>query len=356
MDLLKKLIPSGTTCWGLDLGTHSLKVIKISRSRNTLKIHDFEQIPLSVGTFLEGEINNFEQLAQDISSLKNLLPQKGGKICLGLFGNGTCVKKMQVAGKNEQEREDQVYWEIEQYLSFPIEEGEMSLFPYGKNSGGTHDILAAVCTQSLLEVAKELLDRCGHKLSIVDLVPVALGNFFEFFLDKQQLYSPDKTFLLLDMGGQVSTLIALKNRQLVFSKEIFIGANLVTEEIQRKLGVSFKEAEDLKNQALLENPPEEIAEILEESSVLLAKDYKKLFEIYQSQASESLPEMVYVTGGGVLNHYFLSHFQTETGIACEVLSVSSCVEVNSSIEETYGNFFDIFSPVAIGLALRASHD
>ena len=70
--------------------------------------------------------------------------------------------------------------------------------------------------------------------------------------------------IILDFGAQYTSVIVYRNSGPILTKEINVGGVLVTEEIQRSMGVSYAEAEDLKiNGDENGNLPEEIIEIID---------------------------------------------------------------------------------------------
>ena len=53
--------------------------------------------------------------------------------------------------------------------------------------------------------------------------------------------------LFLILGAQKTEFIIYKNQTIVFTKEISVGGVMITEEIQRQMGVNYEEAEDFKD-------------------------------------------------------------------------------------------------------------
>ena len=87
--------------------------------------------------------------------------------------------------------------------------------------------------------------------------------------------------IILDFGAQSTKVIIYKRGGPIFTKEIQVGGGLVTEEIQRQMGVSYEEAEDLKtNGDEKGNLPEEILSIISTQIDQQVAEVKKSINFY----------------------------------------------------------------------------
>ena len=140
----------------------------------------------------------------------------------------------------------------------------------------------------------------------------------------------------------------------VFAKEINMGGVNITEEIQRRMGINYYEAEDLKITGDENgNLPEEILEIIDEVVVLFFSEVKKTLDFYISSTSDESLGGCCVTGGGGLMPGILEGLEALVGVDVSILNPFDRVEYNKK------NFSEkeiseiVYKGVgAIGLAMR----
>ncbi len=281
---------------GIDIGTSAIKLTEVLKTSDGFKLNRFVSIDLPEGTIIEDEIHKEEELLKCLQDGVTQLGSSFKWVCLGLSGANTILKRLQLPSGTKEEVEDNVFWEIEQYLPFPTDEANISFSIVGENQGGGLDIMVGAAKKSLVLIYKSLVERVGLKVKIVDLTIVGLLNVFEAV--ESEAIKSGATYLLLDIGAQKTEFIIYKNGVMAFTKEISIGGLTITEEIQRQMGVNFLEAESLKIQGDGNgNIPEEIVEIINQVFDIFFADIRKTIDFWESSSSEEVFEQCYLTGG-----------------------------------------------------------
>ena len=318
---------------GLDIGLSAVKVAEVTISDDSVKLEKYGSSPLPEAALIEDEIQKADEI---ISSIQNALDDAGiseKNICLGLFGPNTIVRKLSLAGGDDEDIEDQVLWEAEQYLPFPVEDSRLDHFIVRENEGGGIDtVVAAVRTDVVLNF-QELLANAGLKLKVADISTLALSNIFEITMGDEIDGNENASYSILDFGAQTTKCIIYKNRMPIFTKEIPIGGSAVTEEIQRQLGVNYHEAEDLKTGHSESNPlPEEVATIAKEVSQSIVAEVKKTIDFYINSTSDDSLTVCYVTGGAIRLPMFLEDLADSLGF-----NVSVGYTDEEGVVEAYAN-------------------
>ncbi len=139
----------------------------------------------------------------------------------------------------------------------------------------------------------------------------------------------------------------------IFTKEIPVGGSLVTEEIQRQMGVSYEEAEDLKTSADERgNLPQEILNIVNSQIEAQIAEVKKNINFYITQGSAEKVEHCFVTGGSSLLPGLVEKLSIVTGLEVQRLDVLSVFKLNNRKLDENANQLAAIAPVVIGLAMR----
>ncbi len=349
-DLLGKLNPGGVV--GLDIGAHSIKVCEVSGSPGKVKVDKFGVFQLSEAALIEDEVQKPSEIVDGILEAFKQAGIKSKVVCLGLYGPNTMTKRLNTPEGTKEEIEDHVLWEAEQYITFGADESMIDFHILGENEGGGKDAIVAAAKNDIVDSFTDILKSAKMSVKVVDLNVIALSNIFEEVAgDNLDEYSQGT--LLMDFGAQSTKIVIYKRGGPIFTKEIPIGGGLITEEIQRQMGVSYEEAEDLKTtQDENGNLPEEILNIINAQVDQQVAEVRKNINFYVTQGSAEKVSYCFVTGGSSLLPGLIDKLSVVAGVPVERLDIFSVVKID---EKKIGQNLDqlaAISPIVIGLAMR----
>lgn len=339
---------------GIDFGQSAVKMAEIKKSSDkNYKLINYVSIPLPEACIIEDEIQKEDEIVKAIEEGLKILKTERVMANIGLYGPNTVARKLQLAGGSRDEIEDQVSWEAEQYLPFPIEDSTLSFHVFGENEGGGVDVLVAAAKNDVIVKFKQLAEKAKLRVKAVDLNIVAATNVFEHVL-KEKIEGETGTWILLDMGAQKTQLILYRKNTISFTKEINVGGSVITEEIQRQMGVNYQEAEDLKIQGDSKgNLPEEIMSIINEAKENFFQELKKTIDFYITSTSDDNFKECIVTGGNSLVPGILEGLESILGIPVSVLNPFEKIDYDKKrFSEEEINKIAFTGIVAIGLAMR----
>jgi type IV pilus assembly protein PilM len=273
---------------GIDIGLSSVKVALLSKTKkNVFRLEKFKSIPLSEAAIIEDEVQKPDEI---IEAIGKALEESGidTRICnLGMDGPNTMTKRFQVPDGTKDDVEDNILWESEQYIPFGADESEVDYYVIGDiPEDEVKDVLVAAIRVDIAEAYMEYVKTLGLLPKVIDLNVLAMNNVFELVYEKNlDRYSEDGV-IILDFGAQTTSVIVYKNSGPVLTKEVNVGGVLITEEIQRIMGVSYDEAEDLKKHGDDNgNLPEEIISIIESQISTQIAELKKVLNFYIAAGS-----------------------------------------------------------------------
>lgn len=340
---------------GIDIGLSAIKLAEVVQvSEGNYKINRYVSVDLPEGTIIEDEIQKEDEILQALQLGIKKLNSNNKFVCLGLSGPNTLIKRLQLAGGSSEEIEDQVTWETEQYLPFPVDEGNISFSVVGENQGGGVDVIIGAAKKSVISSFKEVVERSNLKVKIIDLNAAATINVFESVMGLEAK-SRGKTWLLMDLGAQKTHFMIYKNGVLVFFKEINIGGLTITEEIQRQMGVNYKEAESLKIYGDGNgNIPEEIVDLINQVLDTFFTELKKTIDFWVNSTSEENFDGCVITGGSALIPGLPEALQELFETEVQILNPFSTMSYNqNTISEDMINDIAFKGVCAIGLAMRS---
>lgn len=339
---------------GIDVGLHSVKVAEVLKlSEKSYKLVKYAAVQLPEASLIEDEIQKEEDIVECLKQALKLAKITHKAACLGLSGPNTIAKRLQLVGGTIDEVEDQVMWEAEQYLPFGVFESAISFDIVGENEGGGVDVIVAASRIDTMETFKEVLVKAGLKVKIIDLSVLAMVNVFQHVISDVEPENEFASNILIDIGAQTMNFVIYKNDTITFTKEISAGCVMITEEIQRQLGVNYQEAEDLKITGDQNgNLPEEILEIIDDVVETFFSEIKKTLDFYVTSTSDDAFEACYVTGGGALIPGLVEGLEALMGIKVKMLNPFEKIAYDKKISDQQVNDIAYKGVVAIGLAMR----
>lgn len=349
-ELLSKLNPGAII--GVDIGAHSIKVCEVSGSPGKIRVDKFGVFTLSEAAIIEDEIQKPAEITEGILEALKQAGIKSKVLCIGLYGPNTMTKRLNAPEGTKEEVEDHVMWEAEQYITFGADESQIDFHILGDNEGGGKDAFVAAAKNDIIDNFTSLLTPHKYQVKVVDLNVVALSNAFEEFAgDRLEEFSAGT--LLLDFGAQSTKVVVYKRGGPIFTKEIPVGGNLITEEIQRQMGVSYEEAENLKTSTDNNgNLPQEILNIINAQVDEQIAEIKKNIAFYVSHGSAEKVNQCFITGGSSLLPGLLDKLAIVAGVPVERLEIFNSIKIDDKKLRSNQELITAISPVVIGLAMR----
>jgi type IV pilus assembly protein PilM len=324
------------------------------QGKNKYFLKHFGSSALPEASIIDDDVQRPEEVIHGIVQAIEKSGTKSKLVCFGMFGPNTVVKKITVPDGSENEVEDQILWEAEQYIPFGADDAEITFQLTGVNDAGGKEAIVVASKVDVTNNFIKLIKETGYIVKVVDLNVLALTNIFEVIMgdEAQERYS-DGT-IIIDFGAASTKVIVYRKESPIMTKEINIGGVAVTEEIQRQLGVSFQEAEDLKcNGDQAGNIPEDLLAILDIHFENLMGEIKKVLNFYILAGSAEKANYCFITGGSAQLPGLKDILKD--AIEMEILVLNPFESITYDTKKLRPEIIDSLSftlPVAMGLALR----
>src|SRR5207237_10852962 len=140
--------------------------------------------------------------------------------------------------------------------------------------------------------------EAGLVLVRVDVHAFAVQNAFVVNYDVPR----SETVVLVNAGASVVNINVLANGLTTFTRDVTMGGNQFTEEIQKQLNVSYDEAEKLKvggDQAQDSDSvvPQEVERVIQGVADQMAGEIQRSLDFYTATAADSHISRLYLSGG-----------------------------------------------------------
>ena len=195
------------------------------------------------------------------------------------------------------ELEEQIQWEAEQHIPFDISEVELDYNILNENpDAGQMDVLLVAAKKDEIQDLVEVVREARLKPLVVDIDAFAIQNVYELNYG----YTAGETLALLNVGAEVTTINIVADGISQFTRDISNGGNMITEEIQKQLQVSYEEAEAYKAGGTVggaEVVPREVDEIVGNVVDSLAGEIQRSLDFFMATSSLEEVQKIFITGG-----------------------------------------------------------
>ena len=205
---------------GLDIGTHSVKLIQLDAKNNGLKLVNFGLIPLPPEAFVEGRVNRSDLIAESVKRLASHLKIKAKSAAVSISGYEVMIKKIEMPVMTELELENRMHAELGQYIPYNIDEVDVDyqVMESSKERPNQMEILLVAAKKESVSDFVGLVKFSGLDPVVVDVDFYALSNAFEATYGLSE-----GNIALLDIGSNKAIMSIVAGKVPVFTRGISIG-------------------------------------------------------------------------------------------------------------------------------------
>jgi len=354
----------GKLAVGLDIGSTSVKMTLLKEVRRRTSygyaLQNFGMKPLPPEAIVDGALMNSTAIVQAIQELLAELKVKQKEVAIGVSGHSVIIKKISMPKMTQEELEESIQWEAEQYIPFDVKDVNIDtqiLNQDANDATGQMDVLLVAAKKDMINDYTTVVSEAGLIPVVVDVDAFAVQNMFSANYDV-----PSKdVVVLINAGASVVNINILANGNTVFTRDVTIGGNQFTEEIQKQLNVSYEEAEALKigggrgdADAVV---PQEVERVMGTVAEQVAGEIQRSLDFYAGTAADSNFSKVYLSGGTAKIPALFKTIESRVGVAVEIMNPFKNIEIdNRKFDPAFIMDIAPVAAVAVGLALRKPGD
>ena len=342
---------------GLDIGSSRIKAVEVkSKGQGRYELVNIGQVGLLADTIVDGQIIDGNHVSDCINRIFEEQAFKASQIATSISGHAVIVKKINVPAMSNEELREQINWEAEQHIPFDINDVNLDYHIVDGQIGGNVDVLLVASKKDMVSQLTQVISQAGKTPSVVDVDAFALQNAYEVNYRPQ----PGQTVMLLNIGASVMNINLVRGVNSVFTRDISMGGNQYTDILQKRLNLTFEQAEMLKRGVVPEDCAAGVAEaepLLQSVTEMLATEVQRTLDFFHNQTlseGEHL-ERVLVAGGSSKVTGLLAYLSERFHLPVEPFEPFRNITINpKKFDESYIQEFGPDMAVAVGLALRGA--
>lgn len=273
------------TVVGLDVGSHSIKAVALTPNRDRVTLSGYAQA--RIGS---------QDPAMVVRQVLDQLGVKPKHLVSAVSGRSVIVRQVETPKLSGDELKAHINYEADKYIPFGTDEVIIDCQPLPSTtasaSDNTQQVLLVAVRKGFVEEHINMLRSAGLQPEIVDVDVFALTNAYELFGPGTPTEG-DAT-ALIDIGASKSNIAIVQGSRLLFSREVYLAGNEVTDAIVRTFNEPLEEVERIKSQ-----PGEAIDALLDAAMPAfedLANEIRLSFDYVEGQFEKQVGAIV-LTGG-----------------------------------------------------------
>ncbi|MBF0470963.1 MAG: pilus assembly protein PilM [Gammaproteobacteria bacterium] len=352
---IPSLFGSGkTNIIGLDISTTAVKLLELGRDGSRYRVESYSVEPLPPNSIIDKQIADTELVGEAIRKAVKRSGTKATLAAAALAGSDVITKVIPMPDDlSDEEMQGQIEVEADQYIPYPIEEVSLDFEVIGETEGapGKVDVLLVASRREHVDNRSEAIEMGGLTPRVIDVETYAMENAFTLIREQLPDHGLDKTIAIIDVGATMTTLSVIHDLKTVYTREQVFGGKQLTEEIQRRYGLSYEEAGMAKRQGGL--PDDYLSEVLEPFKQAMVQQVGRSLQYFFAASNFNEVDHIVLAGGSSSIAGMEEYIQKREGIPALVANPFSKMVISPKIKaQILGNDAPALM-TACGLALRS---
>ncbi|EIK43496.1 type IV pilus assembly protein PilM [Cellvibrio sp. BR] len=297
MGILSFLEKKAKPVIGLDISSTSVKLLELNRIGDRYRVESYTVKALPPNAVVEKNIADPAAVAEVIRSMVKQSKTKLKHAAVAVAGSAVITKMIDMPmDLSDDAMESQIAAEADQYIPFPLEEVMLDFEVQGISPRNPDqvEVLLAACRRENVDVRQQVLNDADLVAEKIDIEAYCMERAFE--LIAEQLEDQEgQVVAIIDIGATMTTLSVLVDGKTVYTREQLFGGRQLTEEIQRRYGLSREEAGLAKKQGGL--PDDYEMEVLAPFKDAVVQQVTRSLQFFFSASQYNDVDYIILAGG-----------------------------------------------------------
>lgn len=339
---------------GIDISTAAVKLLELSKIGSSYRVESYAVAPLPPDAMVDKSITKIEAIGNAVKAVVKQSNTRLKHAAVAVPVSAVIAKVISMpATLSDDEIEAQIELEADQYIPYALDEVRLDFMVQGPTEKNPEmvDVLLVASRKENVDDRVAVLEVAGLKVEVVDVESYTLENVCALILNQTPQWNSSQAVAVADVGAAMTTLNVIYNRRIIYTREQGFGGKQLTEEIQRRYGLSYEEAGLAKKHGGL--PDNYGPEVLEPFKSALAQQIQRSLQFFLSSTTHREVGHIILGGGCAsisgMDHYIEEILGTPTTIANPFvnMSISSRVKPQALSDDAPALM------TACGLALRS---
>ncbi|MFO7859355.1 MAG: pilus assembly protein PilM [Ectothiorhodospiraceae bacterium] len=322
---------------GIDISSTAVKLVELRAQHGQYRVESYAVQPLAANAVSEKSIADIDAVSEAIKSAVRQSRTRLRTAALAVPGSAVISKTLSMpADLSEQELEAQVELQADQYVPYPLDEVHRDFQVVGSSQGSNSvDVLLVASRSDNVESRVDACEAAGVTPKVMDVESYATETAFGLVADELPGGARDQAVAVVDIGATMTTLTVLDNREIIYTREQVFGGVQLSEEIQRRCGLSYEE------------------EVLEPFRQAMAQQVARSLQFFYGASQHNTVDAIVLAGGCANIPGICDIIQEEAGVATQIANPFARMAVSSRIKPEHLSADAPALLIACGLAMRS---
>jgi len=343
---------------GLDISSTAVKLLELSqhsgRGGLRYRVESYAVEPLPPNAVVEKNVANIEAVGESVRKVIKRAGTRTKHAAVAVSGSAVITKVISLpASLSEREMEAQIELEADQYIPYPLDEVNLDfqvLGPSGKNAELV-DVLLAASRSENVDDRVAALEIAGLTCELVDIEAYAMERACSQLSEQWPNNGEGIVVAVADIGATTTTMDVLYDNSVIYTREQNFGGRQLTEEIQRRYGLSMEEAGMAKRQGGL--PDNYVPEVLDPFREAMVQQVNRSIQFFYSSSNYNNVDLVVLAGGCAAVSGIDDLVQERLGIETMIANPLANMSVGPKVKPQALSNDAPAMMIACGLALRS---
>lgn len=294
---------------GLDIGTSGVRAAHVGLTKRPPVLEGFGQVSLPRGAVVDGEIADSGTVSQAISQLWKHGGFRSKRVAIGVANQKVVVRPIDLPYMPEEEMRTAIQFQVQEYIPIPVEDAVLDYLVLDEYTSETNErmmrVLLVAAQKDMVNTVLATVSAAGLEPIGIDVLPLALVRA----LGERTAGAFGETVglgeTIIDIGAGITNIIVHEGGITRFTRILLIGGNNLTEALASGMGVSFEDAEGIKQRMGLAATPADAAasaepapRILEQRAQAFVDELRGSLAYYLAQSEAVRINRIVLSGGG----------------------------------------------------------
>jgi type IV pilus assembly protein PilM len=347
---------SSTPVIGLDISSSAVKLLELAKVGSYYKVESYAVEPLPPNSVLEKSISDVDAVGEAIRRAVKRSSTKNRYTAVAVPGSAVITKTITMPSDlKEDDLESQIQLEADQYIPYSLEEVNLDFEVLGASESDPNkvDVLLAASRSENVEMRVAAAEIGGLIPKIVDVEAFAVENAFNLIRKQLPMDAEGQIIALVDIGATMTTISVFSGGKIIYTREQLFGGRQLTEEIQRRYGLTFEEAGLAKRQGGL--PDNYEPEVLEPFRDAMAQQVNRALQFFYSSSQVAQIHHIVLAGGCAAIDSICPLMVSRTSAEVTVANPFAQMTLSSKVREQLLANDAPALMIACGLAMRSAY-
>lgn len=223
---------------GLDVGSYAVKAVALQSNRDRITLQGYAQ----------AKIDN-QDLGEVIKRVVSQLGLKSKRVVTAVSGRSVIVRQVDTPKLADSELKQHITYEADKYIPFGTEEVIIDCQPMPAKPGApdnTQQVMLVAVRKGFVQEHLSSLRAAGLMPEVIDVDVFALANAYELLGPPMPPEAERKATAIIDIGATKTNIAIMLADRLLFTREIYLAGNEISDAIARTLNYQPEEVDAMK--------------------------------------------------------------------------------------------------------------